>query len=219
MAGPDPRPGPSPRAYDVVKRAVDVAVSATGLVLSAPVQLVTAAVIRTTMGAPVLFRQDRPGRDGVIFELVKFRTMRHPDATHVTDTERLTAVGRFLRASSLDELPTLWNVLRGDMSLVGPRPLLVHYLALYNPEQARRHEVRPGITGLAQVSGRNAVGWEERFALDVAYVDSRSLRLDARILWRTIATVVRRDGISAAGEATMSPFTGSQQVGGARVEG
>ena len=196
MAGPDPRPGPSPRAYDVVKRAVDVAVSATGLVLSAPVQLVTAAVIRTTMGAPVLFRQDRPGRDGVIFELVKFRTMRHPDATHVTDTERLTAVGRFLRASSLDELPTL-----------------------YNPEQARRHEVRPGITGLAQVSGRNAVGWEERFALDVAYVDSRSLRLDARILWRTIATVVRRDGISAVGEATMSPFTGSQQVGGARVEG
>ena len=164
------------RGYDVVKRGLDVTVSAVGLVLSAPVQLVTAGVVLAAHGRPVLFRQARPGKDGIVFELVKFRTMRHPDATHVTDADRLTSVGRFLRSTSLDELPTLWNVLKGDMSLVGPRPLLVEYLPRYSPEQARRHEVRPGVTGLAQVSGRNGVAWEDKFALDVEYVDRRSLR-------------------------------------------
>ena len=165
-------------SYDVVKRGLDVTVSAVGLVLSAPVQLVTAGIVLATDGRPVLFRQARPGKDGVVFELVKFRTMRHPDANHVSDADRLTTVGRFLRSTSLDELPTLWNVLKGDMSLVGPRPLLVEYLPRYSPQQARRHEVRPGVTGLAQVSGRNGLSWEDKFALDVEYVDQRSLRLD-----------------------------------------
>lgn len=207
-------PRPEHRRYDALKRAIDVVASAAGLIVTAPLQLGTAAVVRATMGSPVFFRQDRPGRDGEIFELVKFRTMRHPDATHVTDADRLTTVGQVLRATSLDELPTLWNVLRGEMSLVGPRPLLVQYLPLYTPAQARRHEVRPGVTGLAQVSGRNAIGWEEKFALDVEYVDNRSLVLDARIVWRTVATVFRRHGISAEGEATMGPFTGSRAAAG-----
>ena len=197
------------RRYDAVKRGVDVVVSATGLLVSAPVQLVTAGVVRVAHGRPVLFRQPRPGRDGVVFELVKFRTMRHPDAGHVTDAERLTSVGRFLRSTSLDELPTLWNVLKGDMSLVGPRPLLVEYLPRYSPEQARRHEVRPGVTGLAQVSGRNGLSWEDKFALDVEYVDRRSLRLDLSIMARTVRAVVRRQGITGEGEATMTPFLGS----------
>ena len=198
------------RRYDVTKRALDVTVGAVGLVVSAPVQVVTAGVVLVAHGRPVLFRQARPGRDGVVFELVKFRTMRHPDATHVTDAERLTSVGRFLRSTSLDELPTLWNVLKGDMSLVGPRPLLVEYLPRYSPEQARRHEVRPGVTGLAQVSGRNGLGWEDKFALDVEYVDRRSWRLDLEILARTVRSVLRRQGISGGGEATMSVFMGSQ---------
>jgi lipopolysaccharide/colanic/teichoic acid biosynthesis glycosyltransferase len=204
------------RRYDVTKRALDVTVSAVGLVVSAPVQVVTAGVVLVAHGRPVLFRQARPGRDGVVFELVKFRTMRHPDATHMTDAERLTSVGRFLRSTSLDELPTLWNVLKGDMSLVGPRPLLVEYLPRYSPEQARRHEVRPGVTGLAQVSGRNGLGWEDRFALDVEYVDRRSWRLDLEILARTVRSVLRRQGISGGGEATMSVFMGSDAVGQAR---
>lgn len=198
-------------AYDRVKRAFDVTVSAVGLVVSAPIQVATAAVVLKAHGRPVLFRQPRPGKDGVVFELVKFRTMRHPDATHITDAERLTPVGRFLRATSLDELPTLWNVLKGDMSLVGPRPLLVQYLQRYSPEQARRHEVRPGITGLAQVSGRNALDWETKLALDVEYVDRRSLKLDLAILWRTVESVIRRAGISHEGQATMSEFMGSGQ--------
>jgi lipopolysaccharide/colanic/teichoic acid biosynthesis glycosyltransferase len=192
-----------------VKRGLDVTVSAIGLVVSAPVQLVTAGVVLRAHGRPVLFRQPRPGRDGVVFELVKFRTMRHPDATHVTDADRLTSVGRLLRSTSLDELPTLWNVLKGDMSLVGPRPLLVEYLPRYSTDQARRHEVRPGVTGLAQVSGRNGLSWEDKFALDVEYVDNRSLRLDLVILFRTVRSVVRRQGISGDGEATMSVFMGS----------
>lgn len=202
------------RRYDAVKRGLDVMVSAVGLVVSAPVQLVTAGVVLRAHGRPVLFRQPRPGRDGVVFELVKFRTMQHPDATHVTDADRLTSVGRFLRSTSLDELPTLWNVIKGDMSLVGPRPLLVEYLPRYSPDQARRHEVRPGVTGLAQVSGRNGLSWEDKFALDVEYVDNRSLRLDLVILFRTVRCVVRRQGISGDGEATMSVFMGSpaQQV-------
>ncbi len=209
------RPGDHGR-YDATKRALDVTVSAVGLVVSAPVQVVTAGVVLVAHGRPVLFRQARPGRDGVVFELVKFRTMRHPDATHVTDAERLTSVGRFLRSTSLDELPTLWNVLKGDMSLVGPRPLLVEYLPRYSPEQARRHEVRPGVTGLAQVSGRNGLGWEDKFALDVEYVDRRSWRLDVEILARTVRSVLRRQGISGGGEATMSVFMGSDAVGKAR---
>lgn len=198
------------RRYDVVKRGLDIAVSAVGLVISAPVQLVTAGVVLRAHGHPVLFRQPRPGRDGVVFELVKFRTMRHPDATHVTDADRLTSVGRFLRSTSLDELPTLWNVLKGDMSLVGPRPLLVEYLPRYSAEQARRHQVRPGVTGLAQVSGRNELSWESKFALDVEYVDRRSLRLDMEILLRTVGSVLGRRGISGEGESTMSVFTGSR---------
>ncbi|AXG15425.1 sugar transferase [Intrasporangium calvum] len=187
---------------------MDVVVSAVGLVVTAPIQLVVAGVVRVALGSPVLFRQQRPGKDGVIFELVKFRTMLHPDADHQTDAERLTPVGRFLRSTSLDELPTLWNVLKGDMSLVGPRPLLVEYLDRYSPEQARRHEVRPGITGLAQVSGRNALDWQEKLALDVQYVDERSFGVDLRILWRTLAAVFTRHGISADGQATMSEYMG-----------
>ena len=196
------------RRYDAVKRGMDVVVSAVGLVVTAPIQLVVVGVVRVALGSPVLFRQPRPGKDGVVFELVKFRTMRHPDAEHQTDAERLTPVGRFLRSTSLDELPTLWNVLKGDMSLVGPRPLLVEYLPLYSTEQARRHEVRPGITGLAQVSGRNALDWDDKFALDVEYVDRRGPGLDLRILWRTMRAVLARRDISADGEATMSKFLG-----------
>jgi FkbM family methyltransferase len=200
----------SRRGYDFVKRAMDVTVSAVGLIVSAPVQLVTGGVLLLAHGRPVLFRQPRPGRDGEVFELVKFRTMRHLDAAHVTDADRLTPAGRFLRSTSLDELPTLWNVLKGDMSLVGPRPLLVEYLPRYSAEQARRHEVRPGVTGLAQVSGRNGVAWEDKFALDVEYVDRRSLKLDLLILLRTVRSVLGRRGISGEGEATMSVFTGTQ---------
>lgn len=198
--------------YDTVKRGVDVLAAALGLVVTAPVQLATAGLVLATMGSPVLFRQPRPGKDGVVFELVKFRTMRHSDATRTSDADRLTAVGRFLRATSLDELPTLWNVLKGEMSLVGPRPLLVEYLARYTPEQARRHEVLPGVTGLAQARGRNGLSWDEKLALDVEYVDRRSFALDLRILWETVAVVIRRRGISGDGEATMSEFQGSERV-------
>lgn len=202
---------PQRKPYDTTKRAIDVAVSAVGLVLTAPIQLVTAGLVLAAHGRPVLFRQERPGRDERIFELVKFRTMRHPDAAHVTDEDRLTGLGRFLRSTSLDELPSLWNVLKGDMSLIGPRPLRTHYLPLYNAHQARRHAVRPGITGLAQVRGRNLLTWEERFDLDVEYVENRSFRLDFYILRATFATVIRRTGISAQGEATMTPFTGTEE--------
>lgn len=198
-----------PRPYDSVKRALDVTLSAIGLVVTAPIQLATAGIVLATLGRPVLFRQARPGLDGKVFELVKFRTMRHPDASHRTDAERLTRLGMFLRSTSLDELPTLWNVLRGDMSLVGPRPLLVQYLERYTPEQARRHEVRPGVTGLAQVRGRNALPWAEKFRLDVEYVDRRSLALDLRILWWTVGSVIRGKGIHEDGGVTMSEFAGN----------
>ncbi|MHB1063511.1 MAG: sugar transferase [Georgenia sp.] len=199
------------RAYDVVKRGGDVAIAGLALVLTAPVQGVVALAVARKLGRPVLFRQDRPGRDGRLFSLVKFRTMRDPDpsAGLVSDADRLTPFGAKLRATSLDELPTLWNVLRGDMSLVGPRPLLPQYLPLYTPEQARRHEVRPGVTGHAQTSGRNALSWEDRFTLDVEYVDQRSFVFDLRILLATLRTVVRRQGIAAEGHVTMSPFTGT----------
>lgn len=206
------------KTYDVVKRAVDIAVSAAGLVVTAPLQLGVAALIRLRMGSPVLFRQRRPGKNGEIFDLVKFRTMLAPTADRISDEDRLTRLGRLLRSTSLDELPTLLNVFKGDMSLVGPRPLLVEYLEYYTPEQARRHEVRPGVTGLAQVSGRNNVDWDRRFELDVEYVDNRSLALDFRILRDTVGTVVNRRGISQQGHATMTPFTGAQKGSGADAE-
>lgn len=196
------------RRYDRIKRILDVAMSTVGLVITAPIQVVIAGVVLATLGQPVVFRQPRPGLNGEVFELAKFRTMRQPDATHTTDADRLTSVGKVLRSTSLDELPTLWNVLKGDMSLVGPRPLRVHYLPLYSPEQARRHEVRPGVTGLAQVRGRNLLSWDERFKADIEYVDRRSLRLDLSVLIKTVMLVIRRTGVAAEGEVTMFPFTG-----------
>lgn len=170
-----------------------------------------ALVVLVTHGRPVLFRHTRPGLHGKLFEVVKFRTMRHPDPDRglVSDADRLTRVGRWLRASSLDELPEFWNVLRGEMSVVGPRPHLVRYLSLYNPEQARRHDVRPGITGLAQVRGRNALDWDAKFTYDVEYVDRRSFLLDLRIVLATIWVVLSRQGISAPGAATWHEFTGN----------
>ncbi|MBO3741920.1 sugar transferase [Actinoplanes flavus] len=200
---------------DVVQRAIDIGVSAAALVVTAPVMAGVAAAVAVDLGRPVLFRQQRPGLHGRPFTLIKFRSMRDVDERRglVTDADRLTGLGRALRATSLDELPTLWNVLRGDMSLVGPRPLLMRYLDLYSPEQARRHLVRPGVTGLAQVSGRNLVDWDERLALDVWYVDHRSLALNARICLRTVLTLLRREGVSAPGEATMPLFTGSARAG------
>ena len=198
------------RRGDAAKRAFDVVAAGTLFVVTLPVQGVVAVLIRRDIGSPVLFRQARPGMHGEVFTLVKFRTMRAaaPGEGVENDGDRLTPLGRRLRAASLDELPTLVNVIRGDMSLVGPRPLLVEYLDRYTPEQARRHEVRPGVTGLAQVSGRNALTWEEKFALDVQYVDSHTFLGDLRILWRTIAPVFGRRGIAADGEATMSEFRG-----------
>lgn len=196
-----------------MKRLFDLLLSLGGLLLlSLPLLLLWVLVYRK-LGSPVLFRQVRPGLHGRPFMMVKFRTMtdeRGADGELLPDAQRLTAFGRFLRASSLDELPELWNVLRGEMSLVGPRPLLMEYLPLYSPEQARRHEVRPGITGWAQVNGRNALSWEERFKLDIWYVDHRSLWLDLRILWLTVRKVIVREGISAQGEVTMPRFTGKK---------
>lgn len=194
--------------YARLKRAIDFLVGGSALLLSAPVQAVIALLVFRKLGSPVIFKQPRPGLDGEIFELRKFRTMVEVDEARglVTDEQRLTPFGRALRSTSMDELPTLWNVVRGDMSLVGPRPLLVRYLARYTPEQQRRHEVRPGVTGLAQVSGRNALSWNEKFALDVEYVDTASLRLDLRILSQTLSKVLRREGISASDDATMPEF-------------
>lgn len=196
------------RLYDAAKRVFDILVAAALLIATAPVQLVVALLIALRLGRPVLFRQARPGRGGAVFTLLKFRTMRDVDEARglLDDADRLTPFGRALRATSLDELPTLWNVLRGEMSLVGPRPLLVEYLQYYTPEQVRRHEVRPGVTGLAQVNGRNALTWEEKFRLDVEYVDRRSFALDIRILLATLRAVVSREGISHEGHATMHKF-------------
>lgn len=200
--------------YDPVKRAIDVVVGGTAFLGSLPVQLVVAALVRLKIGPRVLFRQERPGKDERVFELVKFRTMLDPDPTRglVSDADRMTPFGAFLRSTSLDELPTLWNVVRGDMSIVGPRPLLVRYLDRYTSVQRRRHEVRPGITGLAQVSGRNAISWEAKFAKDVEYVDRRGLRLDLQIIRATVMQVVRRRDINAEGEATMQEFLGSSEA-------
>ena len=200
----------------MTKRAFDLILAVISVLVFALPLLVLAVLIRRRLGAPVLFRQIRPGRGGRLFEMVKFRTMtseRGADGTLLPDAQRLTDFGRFLRATSLDELPEIWNVLKGDMSFVGPRPLLVEYLPLYSAQEARRHEVRPGITGWAQVNGRNALSWQEKFRLDVWYVDHRSLALDLRILWMTVRKVFAREGISAAGEATMARFTGDIQQG------
>lgn len=202
-------------AYEPWKRLIDVAVALVGITVTAPVQLVTAMLVRWRLGRPVLFRQQRPGKNEVLFELVKFRTMLEPDPTAglVTDEQRLTRFGAFLRSTSLDELPTLWNVVKGDMSVVGPRPLLVRYLDRYSPEQRRRHEVRPGLTGLAQVCGRNTLSWEEKFRLDVEYVDHVTFWGDVKIVLATVRSVLRRDGISATGDVTMPEFMGSDLEG------
>jgi lipopolysaccharide/colanic/teichoic acid biosynthesis glycosyltransferase len=200
-------------AYNpMLKRLFDIIASAVGLLLLAPVIAVVAFQIRRKLGSPVLFRQVRPGKDGKPFQMIKFRTMRDAidkDGNPLPDSERMTPFGAFLRSTSLDELPELWNVLKGDMSLVGPRPLLMEYLPLYSKEQYRRHEVRPGVTGWAQVNGRNAISWEDKFTLDVWYVENRSFWLDLKIIYLTVKKVLVRDGISAEGEATMSKFTGS----------
>ncbi|MDG4786396.1 sugar transferase [Micromonospora sp. WMMD1102] len=200
------------RRYDRSKRVLDAVVAAAMLLLLAPVIVAVAGAVVLALGRPVLFRQVRPGRHGRPFVLYKFRTMHAVGPGRVGDAERLTRLGSWLRATSLDELPTLWNVCRGDMSLVGPRPLLPTYLDRYTPQQARRHEVRPGITGLAQVNGRNAISWEERFSHDVWYVDRRCLGLDLRILLKTVARVLRRHGITAEGDATMPEFLGTRRT-------
>jgi lipopolysaccharide/colanic/teichoic acid biosynthesis glycosyltransferase len=202
------RPSTRRRAFDLSKRVFDMAASAAGLVVTAPVTVAVAVAVRAKLGSPVIFSQPRPGKDERVFKIYKFRTMLHPDPARglVTDEDRLTPLGRTLRAASLDELPTLWNVLKGDMSLVGPRPLLVSYLDRYTPEQKRRHEVRPGVTGLAQVHGRNELDWDDKFRLDVEYVDRRCWRLDLGILWDTAKLVLRRSGISHEGHATMPEF-------------
>lgn len=197
-----------------MKRLFDLVIAFFVLVVLFPVIVVITALVRMLLGKPVVFRQVRPGMHGKPFLMVKFRTMtdaRDPAGNLLPDEARLTPFGRFLRSTSLDELPELWNVIKGDMSLVGPRPLLMEYLPLYSAEQAKRHEVRPGITGWAQVNGRNALSWEEKFALDVWYVDNQSFWLDIKILFLTVLCVVSRQGISAEGEATMSRFTGSNQ--------
>jgi sugar transferase EpsL len=197
-----------------MKRVIDLILGIVLFVVLFPVLLIVAFLVLVMLGSPVLFRQTRPGRNARPFELIKFRTMtdeKDAKGELLPDSQRLSAFGRMLRATSLDELPELWNVLKGDMSLVGPRPLLMEYLDLYTSEQSRRHEVRPGITGWAQVSGRNALSWEDKFALDVWYVDNQSLWLDLKILLMTIMKVVKRDGVSQSGHVTMEPFRGSKE--------
>ena len=196
-----------------MKRFFDLTLSLLGILSLGLPLLILTCLILNKLGSPVFFRQRRPGMNGKPFEMIKFRTMtdeRGPDGELLPDAMRLTPFGRFLRASSLDELPELWNVLKGDMSLVGPRPLLMEYLPLYSPEQMRRHEVRPGVTGWAQINGRNALSWDDKFRLDLWYVDNQSMSLDIRILCLTVKKVLVREGISATGEATMNKFTGSK---------
>lgn len=197
-----------------MKRAMDLVGALAALVLLSPIVVVLCILVRSKLGSPVFFRQVRPGIKGRPFKMVKFRTMtdeRGPDGALLSDDQRLTALGAWLRSTSLDELPELFNVLKGDMSLVGPRPLLMDYLSLYNDRQARRHEVRPGITGWAQINGRNALSWEEKFELDVWYVDNQSLWLDIKILFKTVLQVLKRDGISHGEDATMPRFKGSNR--------
>lgn len=205
----------------IIKRIFDLLVSLLLLVLLSPVLLVLSVLVRIKLGQPVLFSQERPGLHGRLFRLYKFRTMRdayRENGTLQPDEERLTKFGRFLRASSLDELPELYNVIRGEMSLVGPRPLLVAYLERYTPQQARRHEVLPGITGWAQVNGRNAIAWEDKFKLDVWYVDHQSLWLDLKILFLTLWKILKREGISAPGSATAPEFMGSNNENASQDE-
>ncbi|EKT4565349.1 sugar transferase [Pseudomonas putida] len=198
----------------MLKRLFDVVAAVAGLALLSPVIAIVAILVRRKLGSPVLFRQVRPGIHGKPFEMVKFRTMRDAvdsQGNPLPDAQRMTRFGSFLRSSSLDELPELWNVVKGDMSLVGPRPLLMEYMSLYDAEQRRRHDVRPGVTGWAQINGRNALSWEEKFKLDVWYVDNRTFGLDLKILFLTVKKVIVKDGISAQGEVTMSKFTGSRK--------
>lgn len=200
----------------LIKRLFDIVASAAGLIILSPVLLVLAYLIRKNLGSPIFFTQTRPGKDGKPFEMVKFRSMRDAfdaDGNPLPDSERLTPFGKKLRATSLDELPELWNVLKGDMSLVGPRPLLMKYLPLYNDFQYRRHEMKPGITGWAQVNGRNAISWDEKFAYDVWYVDNQSFWLDIRILLLTVKKVFVREGINAGDDVTMPTFTGNHPSG------
>lgn len=203
----------------MLKRLFDVGVSGLGLLVLAPIIVVLALLIYGKIGSPILFHQYRPGRDGKPFNMVKFRTMLDAvdkNGKPLPDDQRMTPLGSFLRATSLDELPELWNVLKGDMSLVGPRPLLMEYLPLYSKEQYRRHKVRPGVTGWAQVNGRNAISWDDKFRLDVWYVDNRSFWLDLKILFLTVKKVLVRDGISGEGEVTMSKFAGSEEYHGGK---
>ena len=198
----------------MIKRLFDITAATAALVVLSPVYAITAYKVNKNLGSPVLFRQTRPGLDGNPFEMIKFRTMKDAidsAGNPLPDSERLTDFGKALRNSSLDELPELWNVIKGDMSLVGPRPLLMEYLPLYSKEQARRHNVRPGITGYAQVNGRNAIDWDKKFELDTWYVDNQSLWLDIKILLKTVKKVVIKDGISEEGEATMSKFSGNKK--------
>jgi len=197
-----------------MKRFIDIMLSLLALIMLSPIMFIVAILIVLKLGKPILFSQKRPGLYGKIFDIYKFRSMKNAideSGNSLPDSDRLTPFGKLLRSTSLDELPALWNVLKGEMSLVGPRPLLVEYLPLYSPEQARRHKVRPGITGWAQVNGRNAISWEDKFKLDVWYVDNQSLFLDIKILLLTVKKVFLRDGISASGEATMQKFTGNNE--------
>lgn len=196
-----------------MKRIFDILGSFLALVIFSPLLILLYFKIKKQMGTPVLFRQERPGLNGKPFNMVKFRSMKDAldkDGNEISDKDRITPLGAKLRSSSMDELPEFWNVLKGEMSIVGPRPLLMEYLPLYSNEQARRHDVRPGITGWAQINGRNSVSWEEKFKLDVWYLENRTLWLDIKILWMTLKKVVKKDGISADGEATMSKFTGNE---------
>jgi len=197
----------------MLKRLLDIVIASSALVLLSPVYALVAYKVKKNLGSPVLFRQVRPGLHGKPFEMIKFRSMKDALDTAgnpLPDSERLTPFGKMLRATSLDEMPELWNVIKGDMSIVGPRPLLMEYLPLYNSEQAKRHEVRPGITGYAQVNGRNAISWEKKFELDTWYVNNHSLWLDFKIMLKTVKKVLAKDDISAEGDVTMHKFTGSK---------
>ena len=196
-----------------MKRILDIIIASIALILLSPLYAFVAYKVKKNLGSPVLFRQVRPGLHGKPFEMIKFRTMKDAvdeQGNPLPDSERLTPFGQMLRSTSLDEMPELWNVIKGDMSIVGPRPLLMEYLPLYSPEQAKRHDVRPGMTGHAQVNGRNAIGWEEKFKLDTWYVENQSIWLDFKIMFKTVHKVLAKDDISAEGEATMTRFTGSQ---------
>ena len=198
----------------MLKRLLDIIIASTALILLSPLYAFVAYKVKKNLGSPVLFRQVRPGLHGKPFEMIKFRTMKDAvdaNGQPLPDSERLTAFGKMLRSTSLDEIPELWNVIKGDMSIVGPRPLLTEYLPLYNEEQAKRHNVRPGMTGHAQVNGRNAIGWEEKFKLDTWYVEHQSILLDFKIMFKTVHKVLAKDDISAEGEATMTRFTGTEK--------